>query len=147
MFGIMKKDENKKSEQEVAPAAPAAPADERRPLKEALEEAYCLGAGISGEELAKAKAKLEEIAEAARGDEFNPEMLQLVLRILNYDRTIEEARRKGYEQGKAENAVDAFRNKRSAAEKAASLPQYGGTKGIGAGRLSDSIFDVARGAE
>lgn len=98
-------------------------------LAEALEVAYCLGAGISPEELAKAKLKLAEIADAVNSGEFNPEILRMALNMVNYERDMANARKRG---GAAE---------------AAAIPHLGGTKGIGSASRSDSIFNVARGAQ
>lgn len=110
-----------------------------------IEEAYRIGAGIDEETFNNAKALLNNIAEAVNSGSFNPELIQTALRLLNYDRLVEEARKSGYETGRGEKAAEAFRNKRAAAESAASIPHLQGTKGM-ASPLSDSIFDLARGA-
>ena len=107
-----------------------------------VEEAYCLGAGIEPETLKKAKELLKEIREE-KG--FNPTALQFALRILNYEKSLEEAHKRGLEAGRAEQIAAGFRDKRSIAREAEELPHLGGTKNIGRGSES-SIFDVARGA-
>lgn len=110
-----------------------------------VEAAYCLGAGIDRETLTKAKAVLKELTGGTKTGGFNPSALQLAIRLLNYDRNLEEARRHGYEAGKAEQIASAFSGKRARAEEVASIPRLRGAKDIGNGP-ENSIFDVARGA-
>ena len=119
------------------------PASPESPTLEALEKAYCLGAGIDEESFVKAKHHLYEIAEAVNSKAFKPEMIDLALKLLNLDSLIEDARREGLEQGKKENIAEAFRNKRKKAEEAASLPHLHGSKGLGS-PTKGSIFDIAR---
>lgn len=109
---------------------------------EALENAYCLGAGITPKTLAAAKKILAGLG-VPDDSRFNPSALQLALRLLNYDSDMEEARRLGYEAGKAEEIAAAFREKRSKAEEAAAIPRLGGLKKPL--QRAESIFDVARG--
>lgn len=110
---------------------------------EALEKAYCLGAGIDEETLKKAKEILSEINASVTTGSFSPTALQFAIRLLNYDSDIEEARKRGMEIGRAEQIAEAFHNKRSKAEEAAGIPHLGGTAGIGAAK-ENTIFDLAR---
>lgn len=110
--------------------------------REALEEAYCLGAGIDGETLAEAKKLLEEMGVDPNGP-FNPKGLQMALRLLRYDKAVEEARKAGYESGKNEEIASSFRDKRRRVKEAAEIPHLGGTKDIGVAR-EESIFDLAK---
>lgn len=119
------------------------PASPETPTLEALEKAYCLGAGIDEESFLKAKHHLSEIAEAVNSKAFKPEMIDLALKLLNLDSLIEDARREGLEQGKKENIAEAFRNKRKKAEEAASIPHLHGSKGLGSS-TKGTIFDIAR---
>lgn len=112
--------------------------------KEALEAAYCLGAGIDEETFAKAKEILNEITMSVTSNQFNPKALQLAIRLLNYEEELEKARKEGRETGRAEKIAEAFRGKRAKADEAASIPHLSGTKDMGTVR-SNSIFDVARG--
>ena len=114
---------------------------------DALEEAYCLGAGIDPGSLAMAKEKLVEIAEAFSGGKFNPDLIHTAIKLLNHDKLVEEARNKGREEVKAERLADAFRHKRRKVEEAAAIPHFNGTKGLGAPLGSDSIFNLAREAK
>ena len=116
------------------------------PDTEALEEAYCLGAGIDRQALANAKKKLSEIAEAVNLNRFDPSLIQVALKLINHDRLIEEARNKGREEARADRIAEAFSNKRKKAEEAAAIPHFNGTKGLGNPFNGDSIFDIARGA-
>ena len=113
---------------------------------DALEEAYCLGAGIDREALVDAKKKLSEIAEAVNLNRFDPRLIQTALKLINHDRLIEEARNEGREEARADRIAEAFRNKRKKAEEAAAIPHFNGTKGLGNPFNGDSIFDIARGA-
>lgn len=111
----------------------------------AVEAAYCLGAGIDAKTFTKAKALLRELASEADSAGFNPQMIQMAIRLLNYEQTIENARKEGMEAGRREKIAEAFRNKRSAAAEADAIPHLHGTKNSGSTR-SNTIFDVARDA-
>lgn len=114
--------------------------------REAVEAAYCLGAGIDSDTLARAKAILDEIAECLANPAFSPTALHYAVRLLNYEKSVEEARARGYEAGKAESLAAAFRNRRLQAEHAASIPHYNGSRNVGTAR-EENIFDVARGVK
>lgn len=109
----------------------------------AVEEAYCLGAGIDGETLARAKELLKGMGAGSKGGCYSPSALQMALRLLRYDEEIKEAHRRGYEAGRAEEIAAAFRGKRLRAEEAASLPHFGGVPELN--NNETSIFDIARG--
>lgn len=127
---------------------PSEPSEEpeETPQPDPVEQAYCLGAGIDPETLSNAKALLGRIHQAVASSKFDPELLQTAIRILNYDRDMENALKEGYEKARAEQIADAFRNKRAKAEEADSLPSLGGSKAMGVAR-KESIFDVARDAK
>lgn len=112
----------------------------------AIEAAYCLGAGIDADTLARAKEILREITGDETREGFSPSALHLAVRLLDYDRRLEEARQQGIEEGRAERIADAFRDRRSRAEQAAAIPRVRGGEGLGVGAQDESIFDVARGA-
>lgn len=112
----------------------------------AVEEAYRLGAGIDSETFAKAKQLIADFGRAASAQTFNPEILQMAIRMLSYDATLERVRKEAYEEGRNEKLTEAFRNKRRAAEEAAAIPHLTGTKGLGTIQ-TDSIFSIARGAK
>lgn len=103
------------------------------PSPMSLEEAFCLGAGVDAESFAKAKAIIADIASMVSSQVFSPKLMQLALRLLNYDKTLEEARKEGFERGKKENLL-----------KAASIPNLGGIRAPNS--MRESIFDVARGS-
>ena len=109
-----------------------------------VEKAYCLGAGISEETLGEAKKLLAGIAESVNSGKFAPDALQSALKLLNYDKALEEARKEGLAQGRNEKISEAFRDKRRKALEADVIPRLGGAKAIATGR--GSIFDVARGS-
>ena len=111
-----------------------------------VEQAYCLGAGIDEETLNNAKAMLNKIADAVNAGVFNPEVLQVAIKILKYDETLEKTRKEAFESGKAEKIADAFRNKRAKAEEAAAIPHLGGSK-EGRTFRNGSIFDLAKDAK
>lgn len=113
-------------------------------MAEALEKAYCLGAGIDSESLAKAKKRLAEIAGALSEKAFNPELIHLALKLDNIDRLIEEARQEGLRQGRGERIEEAFRDKRKRARQAAAIPHFNGTANPESPLGPDSIFNVAR---
>ena len=127
---MKKKDSEVQPEEALMPeeaALPGNPSEPAEPEPDPVEEAYCLGAGIDRETLQEAKALIARIAQAASSGKFDPEVLHMALRLLNYDREIENARKSG--------------NKDK--EEAASLPHLTGTKGLGSTK-GDSIFDIAR---
>ena len=113
-----------------------------KPDVASLEAAYCLGAGIDEETLGKARSLISEFGAAASGEIFSPEALKMAVKILNYERDIEEAYRRGVEEGRADSVAERSRSARSRIEKAEGVPHFNGSKG-GAPR-EDSIFDVAR---
>ena len=113
-----------------------------KPDVASLEAAYCLGAGIDEETLGKARSLISEFGAAASGEIFSPEALKMAVKILNYERDIEEAYRHGMEEGRADSVAERSRSARSRIEKAEAVPHFNGSKG-GAPR-EDSIFDVAR---
>lgn len=119
-------------------------ATRERDFSAELEKAYCLGAGIDDDTLKQAKQKLFDIAEAVSSGAFRPEMLQLAIRIINFDRSIEDARKEGEEKGRKESAAESARSRQAAAREAASIPHLRGTKGLGNAAIGDSIFDIAR---
>lgn len=84
---------------------------------EAIKKAYCAGAGIDEATFEKAEAFLRNIAESVAGGKFDPEMIQLAIRMLNFN-----------------------------AERAAAIPHLSGTRRMGTAR-GDSIFDLARKAK
>ena len=112
------------------------------PLYSIVEKAYCLGAGIDEETLGKAKQMLGNISESVSSGRFDPDVLQMAIRLLNYDQAIQQAHREGLELGRTENITEIFRNKRDKAKEADAIPHLGGTK------LSttncNTIFDIAR---
>lgn len=114
----------------------------RQPDVASLEAAYCLGAGIDEETLGKARSLISEFGAVACGEIFSPEALKMAVKILNYERDIEEAYRRGVEEGRADSVAERSRSARSRIEKAEAVPHFNGSKG-GAPR-EDSIFDVAR---
>lgn len=120
-------------EEEPAEEPSEEPRSDERDFNAELERAYCLGAGIDDDTLRRAKGILLDIAEAVNAGTFRPEMLQLAIRIINLDRTVEDARREGQEKKRRESAAEA-----------ASIPHLGGTKGIGNAASGNSIFDIAR---
>lgn len=132
---------------EEEPTVEQEPAGEQRPeiSASALEEAYCLGAGIDAGSLAKAKELLAGIAETVNSGRFSPDNLNLALRMLNIEKLIEEARNEGLAMGRNAKITEAFRNKRNAAAQAASIPHLHGSKSV-ASPLANSIFEVARGS-
>lgn len=112
-------------------------------LRDAIEQAYCLGAGIDTDTLGKAKEIIRTIIDADSDERFNPEALRLAIRLLNYEKSLEEARRKGRDEGRAEEIAASFRGKRAKAKEAAAIPHLGGKKTQP--KTDNSIFDVARG--
>lgn len=132
--------EAKKSAGE-AEAQQAAPA-----LRDPVEAAYCLGAGIDDETLAKAKEIIAVIAEGHASGAFNPEALRLAVRLLNYEQSVKEARADGYRSGKADSIAEAFRDKRARAREAAEIPHLTGARNIGTAK-EENIFNVARGVK
>lgn len=124
---------------------------ERQDMSEALEKAYCLGAGIDEETLAKAKEIIEVLSGGNEGSGktlggFNPKSLQMAIRLLRYEDEIEAARRSGYEAARSELIADAFRDRRSRAEQAAAIPHFSGSGNMAPVR-EESIFDVAKGVK
>lgn len=109
-----------------------------------VEAAYCLGAGIDSETLARAKGILGEIAETVNARTFNPEMLQLAIRMLRYDEAIDRARNEGRAEVQTERIEEAARRRRTKADEASALPHLSGTKGLSS-PLGDSIFEIAKG--
>lgn len=140
-------EEDQAEEGKTEESADKAQPESGKPQISALEEAYCLGAGIDSETLVKAKAILTEISTAANAEKFNPTALQLALRLLRYEETVEEAHRRGLEKGRAERMAEIFRDKRARAEEAAAIPHLGGTPGATGARDDNSIFALARGAK
>lgn len=129
------------------PSEPSKPSDSAEPsepseLADPIEQAYCLGAGIDADTLARAKAIMADFSASANG-RFRPELLQLAIRMLNYDEDIARAREEGAARARAEKSAEAFRARRSAAAEAASLPHLRGCKELST-PLSDSIFSIAR---
>lgn len=133
----------------TAAGSEAAGGDEREEheptLSEMVEAAYCLGAGIDAETLSRAKDIIRRITEASTASSFNPEGLQLALRLLSYERDIEEAERRGYEAASTERVAAAFRDRRSRAARTEAIPHLGGTPE--GGSPADSIFSIANSAK
>lgn len=132
---------------QAQPSEPSKPSDPSEPsepseLADPIEQAYCLGAGIDADTLARAKAIMADFSASADG-RFRPELLQLAIRMLNYDEDIARAREEGAARARAEKTAEAFRARRSAAAEAASLPHLRGCKELST-PLSDSIFSIAR---
>ena len=119
-------------------------AQEDSTILEAIEQAYCLGAGIDSTTLSMAKAKIAEIVEAAASNTFSPDLIHIALRLINFDKLINEAHRAGFEEGRNEKIAEAFRDKRKRAGEAASIPHLNGAGDLKAPLGSSSIFDIAR---
>ena len=119
--------------------------EKEEPLaSEALEKAYCLGAGINPDTLASAKEKLAEIATAVNSKVFDPELIQTAIKILNHDALLKQAREEGLAEGRNEK-LEEFRNrKRRMAEEAAAIPHLHGTKKPESPLGTNTIFDIAR---
>lgn len=109
---------------------------------EALEKAYCLGAGIDEESLESIRKVIKDFADASAGNRFNPDAIQKALKLIDYEKNIEKAYRRGLEEGRSESLTESLKEKRSKLKEAASIPHFGGTKGSKASE--SSIFDVAR---
>lgn len=113
---------------------------------EALEKAYCLGAGINPDTLASAKEKLAEIATAVNNKVFDPELIQTAIKILNHDILLKQAREEGLAEGRNEKIEEFGNRKRKMAEEAAAIPHLHGTKKPESPLGSNTIFDIARSA-
>lgn len=139
--------EESENSENSEPSEPSESSEASEPsdLNARIEEAYRIGAGIDDESFAKAKALLDEIRQGVNAATFQPAMLRLALRLMDYDEAISRARAEGIEQGRNEKIAEAFRNRRNAAREAAEIPHFRGTKGMGTA-LGNSIFDVARDA-
>lgn len=138
----------KSGEESVEESAEEATVEENRTgsgTADPVEQAYCLGAGIDDETLAKAKALLNKIADAVVCNKFDPEVLQTAFKILSYEETMDKIRKEAFATGRAEKMAEALRTKREKAEEAEAIPQMGGMKNAGVLR-GGSIFEVARGA-
>lgn len=134
------KPESEPEEPQTTAGEPEAEAEEPDPI----EAAYCLGAGIDTETLAKAKALIKEFADATSSGVFNPSVLRYALKLLNYDSDMEAARKETEDAVRARLADSKLSSKQSRAREAASIPHLGGSSGIGTA-TGNSIFDIAKG--
>jgi len=110
---------------------------------ESEAEAFAKGREISGERLEEGVSCLDKIGKAWREGALTVEMLEVVIRGLDYERAVAQARSEGELEGR--NAQIEEKYMRPADSDG--LPHFSGKGNVGrSSRRTSSIFDLARDA-